>query len=392
MPLSEITVNKGQGGLGRRAINNDGISGLILYNDTPPTGFATVSNQKVFSIEEAETLGIVEGGTFAADWYHINEFFRANKDGTLWIGYFAVPPGAYDFLEIVTFQAFTGGEIRLCAVYAPLETFATTQVTALQAAIDTIPNNTPLSAFLASDMSAIVAITGWGTIGDLRADTAASVTMVTGQDGGAAGKSLFDSGGVSITVIGRILGDHSFAAVNQSVAEVGVFNISNGIELETPAMANGDLVSALSTTVLGAVKDKGYAVIRKRLPDVSGTYHERTPAAVAATSDFSFIENTRVIDKATRELIAVYTPFLNTRVLFNPDGTLTDDTVGFFEDLGQERLDTNMEAFSEISGSNILIDPTQNVQSTSTLVVTANIQPTAIAEFITINISLVTEL
>ena len=86
--LSTVTVNRGQGGLGRRALSQDGISGIVLYNNSPPAGFATVSNQKVFSIEEAETLGIIEGGTFAVDWYHINEFFRANQDGQLWIAKF----------------------------------------------------------------------------------------------------------------------------------------------------------------------------------------------------------------------------------------------------------------------------------------------------------------
>lgn len=390
--LSGITVNVGQGGLGRRAISEDGISGLLFYNDTPPSGFTADTPMKVFSLEEAVTLGIVEGGTYSVEWYHISEFFRANPDGETWIGFFDVPGGAYDFLEVVTFQSFTGGEIRLVGVYAPLEAFATTQVTALQAAIDTIPGNTPLSAFLSTDMSAITAVTGWGSVGDLRADTAANVTYVTGQDGGAAGLALFTTKSYSISVLGRILGDHSLAAVNQSVAEVGAFNISNGIELETPAMANGDLVSALTSTALGSVKDKGYAVIRKRLPEVSGTYHERTPTAVVATSDFSFIENQRVVDKTVRLLTSTYTPYLNSRVLFNTDGTLADSTVGFFTDLGQAAMDNNLEAVSEISGSVILIDPTQDVQSTSTLVVTCKIQPTAIAEFITINISLVTEL
>lgn len=390
--LSGITVNVGTGGLGRRAINNDGISGLILYNDTPPTGFATDNIIKVFSLEEAEGLGIIEGGTFAADWYHISEFFRANQNGTLWIGYFAEPVGAYDFLEIATMQNFVGGEVRLYGIYAPLETYASTQVTAVQAAIDTIPSTQPVSAFLASDMSGIVSITGWGSIADLRTDTARDVTAVTGQDGNAAGKALFDAGGVSITVLGRILGDHSFAAVNQSVGEVGEFNISNGIELETPAMANGDLVADLSLTALGSVKDKGYAVIRKRLPDVAGTYHERTPTAVAFTSDFAFIENVRVVDKATRLLNAAYIPYLNTRLLVNSDGTLTDDVVGFFQDLGQSTLDGDMEAGGEISDSSVEIDPTQDVLATSTLVVTVKILPTGIAEFITFNIGLVAEL
>jgi len=392
MPLSGISVEVGEGGLGRRALSQDGISGLLFYNNTPPTGFTTTNYQKVFSVGEAESLGIVEGGTYAVDWYHVSEFFRGNPDGILWIGYYAVPVGAYDFTEIVSMQNSVGGEVRLYGVYAPLETYAATQVTALQAAISTIPSTQPISAFLASDMSTIVSITGWGTIADLRTETAKDVTVVTGQDGGAAGKALFDSLGYSITCLGRILGDHSSAAVNQSVGEVGVFNISNGIELEVPAMANGDEVSLLSLAGLGAVKDKGYAVIRKRVPDIAGTYHERTPTAIAATSDFAFIENVRVVDKATRLLNSAYVPFINSRVFFKSDGTLTEDTVGFFTDLGKATLDTDMQAASEISNSEVLIDPSQDVQSTSTLVITVKIQPTAIAEFITFKIGLTKEI
>ncbi len=392
MPLSDINVNIGQGGLGRRALVKDGISGLLLYNDTPPTGFATTNIQKIFSVEEAESFGIIEGGTFSADWYHISEFFRAKLNGELWVGYFDVPGGIYDFLDVATMQTTANGEIRLMAVYAPLEAFADTQVTALQGAINTIPETQKPYGLLSSDMSAIVTVTGWAAIEDLRLLTASDVTYIASQDGAGAGKVLFDSLGYSISTLGRTLGDIANGAVNQSIGEVNAFQISNGIELETPAMANGDLVIELTPTVLGNVKDKGYAVIRKRLPEVAGTYHERTPAAITATSDFSFIENTLVVNKAKRLLSAAYTPYLNARLLFKPDGSLTDDTVGFFEALGQSTLDTDLVARAEASGALVTIDPEQDVQATSTLIVSVKIQPTAIAEFITINIGLTVEI
>lgn len=392
MALSGIDVIVGSGGLGRAAISKDGVSSLVLYNDAPPTGFATDNIIKIFSISEAETLGIVEGGTFATDWYHINEFFKANDKGELWVGYFAEPVGAYDFLEVQTMQNFANGEIRLMGVYAPLEAFADTQVAALQTAIDGIPSNQPCSGFLASDMSAITAITGWGSVADLRLQTAKKVSYVASQDGGAAGKALFDSLSVTISTIGRTLGDTSFAAVNQSIGEVGVFNISNGIELEIPALGNGDLVGDLSITVLGNLKDKGYSIIRKRLPDIAGTYHERTPTCISATDDFAWIDVVRVVDKASRLVIAANTPFINSRVLLKSDGTLSDDAVGFFEDLSQSTLETNLTALGEISASEVTIDPLQDILSTSKLEITVKILPTAIAEFIEINIGLVTEL
>jgi len=392
MPLSGISVVQGPQGLGAAALTKDGVSGLVFYNDTAPTGFATNNIIKIFSISEAETLGIVEGGTYAVDWYHINAFFEANQKGELYVGYFGAPGGAYDYAEVVTMQQFAQGEIRLIGVYAPLEGYASSQVTALQTAISTIPSNTPLHAFLSTDLSAITAVTGWGSIADLRTLTAPNVSYVVGQDGGAAGKALFDSKSYTIGTIGRLLGDTSFAAVNQSVGEVGQFNISNGVELEVAALGNGDLVTELTSTALGSIKDKGYAIIRKRLSDISGTYHERTPSAITATNDFAFIENDRVIQKATRLVIGANTPYINTTIQLNPDGTLTSDVVGFFEDLTQSSIETNMTANGEISASKVVVDPKQNIASTSTLNITVSIQPTPIAEFIVIEIGLVAEI
>jgi hypothetical protein len=391
MPLSEITVTPGPQGLGLAALSKDGVSGIVFYNASP-SGFATNNIIKIFSISEAENLGIVEGGTFAVEYYHINEFFRANPKGELYVGFFATPGGTYDFVEIQAMQSFANGEIRLMGVYAPGETYADTQIAALQTAIDAIPSNEPIHAFLASDLSGITAITGWGSIADLRTQTAQNVSYVACQDGGAAGKALYDTKSYTLSTIGRTLGDTSFAAVNQSIGEVGVFNISNGNELEIPAMGNGDLVSDLSLTALGSLKDKGYSIIRKRGSDIAGTYNERTPSCIAANSDFAFIENDRVIQKATRLVIQANTPYINTTVQLNEDGTLTSDVVGFFEDLTQSAIETNMTANGEISNSLVVVDPNQDIAATSTLKITVSIQPTPIAEFITIEIGLVAEI
>lgn len=391
MPLSGISVTQGPQGLGSAALTKDGVSGIVFYNASP-SGFATNNIIKIFSISEAENLGIVEGGTFAVEYYHINAFFQANPKGELYVGFFATPGGTYDFVEVQAMQSFANGEIRLMGVYAPGETFADTQIAALQTAVDGIPSNQPLHAFLSSDLSGITAVTGWGGIADLRTQTAQNVSYVVGQDGGAAGKALYDSKGYTIGTIGRLLGDTSFAAVNQSVGEVGQFNISNGVELEVAALGNGDLVTELTSTALGSLKDKGYSVIRKRLPDIAGTYHERTPSAITATNDFAFIENDRVIQKATRLVINANTPYINTTIQLNPDGTLTSDVVGFFEDLTQSSIETNMTANGEISASKVVVDPKQNIAATSTLNITVSIQPTPIAEFIVIEIGLVAEI
>lgn len=388
MALSEVTINVGQGGLGRRAPNTDKISALLFYNDTLPSSFGTSDREKkVFSLAEAEALGIAEGSAaHLVEWYHISEYFRANPEGELWIGYYAVPGGAYDFSEIDTLQRAASGEIKQMGVYANGLTYAVAQCTTIQTAIDGLnADGMFLSVLYAADMSGITAVSGWSSVGDARALNARQVTPVASQDGGAAGLALYTSEGYSITTLGHTLGFMSKVAVNGSYGNPENFNASNGVELETIALANGDLVSALTDTALAGIKDDGYQVARKRTPKMAGTFYERTPTATPATSDYAWAEFSRTIDKAARLVDSALTPKLLSGVTVNADGTLTNDMVEYFKDICLQSLE-GMRADGEYSNREVLINPTQNVQSTSTLMVTVKIQPTPIAEFIPVNI------
>ena len=386
--LSEVNIVVGSGGLGRRAPNTDKISGIVYYNNTLPSGFSTSLREiKVFSLAEAEALGIAEGSAaHLVEWYHISEYFRGNPDGELWIGYYAVPAGAYDFAEIDTLQRAASGEIKQAGIYANALTYAVAQNTTIQTAIDGLnADGMPLSVLYAADMSALTAVSGWTTVGDARALDARQVTTVASQDGGAAGLALYTSEAYSITTLGHSLGFLSKVKVNGSMGNPENFNASNGVELETIALANGDLVSALTDTALAGIKDDGYQVARKRAPKMAGTFYERTPAAVPFTSDYAYVEFSRTIDKASRLVESALVPKLLSGLTVNTDGTLTDDIVEYFKDIVIQSLN-GMVVDVEVSNIDVLIDPTQNVQSTSTLVVTVKIQPTPIAEFITVNI------
>lgn len=390
MALSTVTINVGSGGLGRRPANNDRISGILFYNDTLPSGFSTSLREiKVFSLEEAVALGIASGSAdHGVEWYHISEYFRGNPDGELWIGYYDVPASTYDFEEIDTLQRAASGEIRQMGVYANALTYATSQITTIQGVVDgLVSDGMPVSVLYAADMSGITAVTGWSSVGDARALDARHVTPIASQDGGGAGKALYDSESYSITTLGHTLGFVSKSAVNQSIGNPENFNASNGVELETIALANGDLVSALTDTALGGIKDDGYQIAIKRTPKIAGTYYDRTPTATPATDDFAWIEFSRTVDKAVRLTDSALTPKLMSGVVVQADGTLSNDTVEYFRDVVIQALE-GMKSDVEISNLAVLIDPTQNVQSTSTLVVVVKIQPTAIAEFITVNIGL----
>jgi hypothetical protein len=106
---------------------------------------------------------------------------------------------------------------------------------------------------------------------------------------------------------------------------------------------------------------------------------------VASTDDFAWIEYSRVMDKAIRLVETALTPDLNRDLTLTSDGKLSSDSVGYFTDLCSTPLE-QMESDKEISASEVLVDPDQDVLGTSTLVVTISIVPVGIAEFITVNI------
>lgn len=389
--LSKVIINIAGGGLGRRAPNNDKISGLLFFNTNLPSGFSSTDRvKKVYTLEEAEALGIAEDSVnHNFEHYHISEYFRIHPEGELWIGIFAVPAGAYDFTEITTMVNIAQGEIRQLGVCANALTYVNTQAATINAVVALLDaEGKRLSVLYMANITATADIT---TLADTRAQDSEKVTVVIAEDGGGRGAAMAAALATSVSAIGAAIGATSRARVSESIGNPANFNMSNGVELEVPAYANGQLVSAISTSAQGALKDKGYLILRKYLPKLNGTFFERCPTATLVTSDFAWMEYNRVIDKAIRLVDSVLTPQLNATLLLNDDGTLQDDTIGYFEDLCKGQLNA-MENDGDISASQVLIDPDQDVLATSNLTVTIKVLPLGIAEFITVNIGFTTSI
>lgn len=392
MPLSQVTVNVGTSGIGRRVPNTDKISGFMSFNAAYPSGFSAGAPViKIFSLAQAVTAGITQASAnFSVEWYHISEFYRINPDGELWVGIY---PADYTYAPITDMLGKANGEIRQLGIYTSARAFTSGDATLIEALVDaTDALGYPCSVLLAQNFFAIVAVTGWNTIFDVTTLAARKVSFIIGQDGTGAGKTLFTAKGYSITALGACLGAVSKSTVSQSIGNPALFNVSNGTELEVPALANGDLITALTTTALGNLKDKGYSFVRKYVPQITGSYFERQHTSVpAATNSFAYLEFNRAVDKAIRLTRTNLTPQINGQLFINANGTLRNDTIGYFQDLAQTGLD-QMIAASEISAGKATIDPTQNVLTSNTLTIALQIIPVGIAEQIVVNVGLVTSL
>lgn len=322
--------------------------------------------------------------------YHISEFFRIQPKGVLWVGIFPVPGGSYTFAELVTLINFSTGTIRQLGIYKDGSAFATADMTLIQALLLTLETaHKPAISLYAADLSGTTDIS---TLTDLNTLNDYEVQPCIGQDGGAVGALLYLTTGKSITTMGAQLGANALAAVNESIAWVQKFNISNGVECETLAFANGKPFSDPSVTdnLLTLLDQYRYVFLRKFVGK-SGSYFNNGHMACSVSSDYAYGEDNRTIQKAERGIYASLLPAVSGPLQLNGDGTLSNNTIAYLETLTSPNIDQMVRA-SELSAYGVTIDPTQNVLSTGKIIVAVQLVQEGVARQIEVPIGYTTSL
>lgn len=320
--------------------------------------------------------------------YHISEAFRINPGVKLYVGIFAVP-SSWDFAELKTAQNITAGKIRNAGVFLKGVAFNTAHITAIQvvmAELETL--HKPISDVVYS--ADLTAVTNLTNLSDLTLLTASKVSAAIAQDGGAVGAALYAEKGYSIGCVGATIGAISLAAVNINIGWRRRFNMA-ALELETPAFSNGTLVNSLTDNAIAAIDAKNYVFLLKET-DLPGTFFNDSWTAIARTNDYSNIEANRTMDKAIRGVRANILPEVNGPVLVDPtSGKMAIDYVKYLEGVGGKALE-DMEKAAELSGYAVVIDPDQNVISTSNIAISIVNVPTGVARQFTIKISFATSI
>lgn len=361
--------------------------GLGVYVNTAGLLTATIAGTIAGSLTTPFSGGIA---SLQATWYyHISEFFRISPKGFLWLNFQAVP-ATYTYTEVQDFQTFTNGAMRQLGIFVDSKALAVSDTTAIQGVCNLLDaKKMPLSVIYAGD---IKAVTNISTLMDLATFSNNKVSVVVGQDGAGQGNAIFYATGKSVTTLGATLGAVSLASVSENIGWVSKFDMSNGLELDTIAFANGVKFSDASVTsnLLDAIDLKRYIFLRK-FPNKSGSFHNDSHTVITPSSDYAFIENNRVIDKAIRGVDEALTPSLNSPLLLNTNGTLANSTIAFLT--GQAGVITDeMVRNGEASAITVTIDPSQNVASSSKVVVAINIIPIGVARNIVVNIGFKTTL
>ena len=192
-------------------------------------------------------------------------------------------------------------------------------------------------------------------------------------------------GSIIGSAIGAMLGVTAVAAVHENIGWVGKFEISGDGELDTLAFTTGDLYKSVSTPTLALLENRGYVYARKYIGR-SGSFFNDSATNVTVSSDYAYIENGRTIDKAIRGINEALTDYLNSPLYVDPNtGRLSELTIEIFRNAASIPL-VVMLTDGELSGYEVIIDPEQNVLSTSKIEITVKLVPVGVAREIVVNI------
>ena len=391
-----LIVTKQNGGLGRRTPNNDAICGLLVSGVAVAGGVQLNTIYTLKSVSDATTLLITAAYDTANSilvFEHINEFFRVNPNGELRLMVVAQSVTLSDMVLSTTANAKTllqssQGSVKVLAVaYNPA-----TQVSALAVSDAVIANAQALADEEYNQNRPVsIVIEGAGfdhaSPVDFRAKNAKNVSVFVGQSLSVAKREISSATPYSkYAAIGTCLGAISKAAVNENIGWPQKFNLYGGTIL-SPGI-NNVAVSTISQTILDDLNTKG-TIFFKLHTGIAGVYINDGHTATAITSDFAYLANNRVIDKAVRAIRAKLLPRLNSPVQVDSvTGNLSQEVVKSYETDGRSALEDLLNN-NEISSLDVYVDPAQNILSSSQIEVRFSVVPTGTARTISVTIGFV---
>ncbi|MDJ0363573.1 DUF2586 family protein [Hymenobacter sp. H14-R3] len=390
-----VTIDLGNGQLGRQLDNADGLALLVVG---APLGYAMLEAQ-VYSLRGAE----VAGATSAADvvqqslvWEHIKDFYEEAGDGAP-LRVLAVPAtttltnlftsGQSAYVALQNELKGQGGKVKLLGVVlnpaaaevagpAGITTDLATAIPLAQVFADA-----EFAAFRPVDMlleGRLFSGTATAAL-DLRTLASKNVAVTIGRD--QLRSAALVASGIAVAgkyaQVGKVLGRLAAIPVQRSIGRVKDGKLAS---ITQASLSGGALVSSLSDGPggdLSLLSGKGY-IFPLIHPGKDGFFYNDDPTCAAATDDYAFVKDSRVINKAARIARAAYLEELLDDVQIDrTTGYLPVIEVARFQNVLKNAIEGQMQAQGNIVSCDVYVNPKQNVTATAKIVALLKIVKTA---------------
>lgn len=337
--------------------------------------------------ENMEDLGIVEGGNADKVAYQAKYFFEKYPDGYFWLRVADKGLSTLTFDELDDLVLVTDGYAMRYAVYnnGSDADAATAHWTALQAKYDEyVTAKTPLEiCYFPTGI----------------AETAANFIDLKNEGNfyGVSVYNLYDfkTNDADYPAMGAFMGLWSQLKVSESVGHVAKNNFVSsayGSNLHAEYDSIGLLTSSgiVSWASFKGIKDvldnKGWNFLLK-YERKAGSYVNDMITVSADGNDFEAVYYVLTLDKASVKIRESLVDFINSELIVNSDGTLSDETRHIFINAARGALETMATANELTLAENAIVIPKdQDVATTKELNISANVLLNGIAK--TINVKL----
>lgn len=385
MGLNGVTVNRINGGLGRKNPSTDGVVLLVVGGAVAATGLAVNTAKELISLSEAEAIGITAAYDDTNDilaHHHIDEFFRINPNGNLFV---VLDSGTFTstMLKIILKENTTIKAIGVVRnddeAPADMDVF----VSGYQTTVDELRAESRNISAVFVEGGVFSSATLISAYPDARGYEAENVSIVIAQDPIIrAVKTEHET----YAAIGSALGAFSVRSVNENIGSLDIetkpsaykgnstypLTDSDRSRWLSAKLQDGRDFSSLTTVEIEALATKGYIAVGF-YNGFAGYYFTDSHTCTESASDYSRIENNRVWDKAATLGRTALLPRVKGNLLKDPTtGYIRDIEAQELETLAQNAIET-MEASGEISGVSVYIDPSQSVSDDSPLIVKGNV-------------------
>lgn len=396
-------IEKLDGALGAQAPSDDNIQGFC-FGGVTTAGYPTLGTVvKLIQPSDADALGFTAATDISNKVlirYHIDEFFRRNPNGVLWINVVAQGTTMAQMCDvannhvkkIVNESLKTVKEIGVvlnpASPYTPtltngLDGDVLAAVPKAQQLIDTFAaQNCFINTILLEGRQVNGAL---GSIKDLRTLSAPNVQITILQDPDVA---ALDAMFAKTAAVGTILGDISIRRVeedlgalqvennpNKAVSDYPINSVADGIFLKV-GISSGTETKNLTDTEIQLLKTNGY-IFADTYPAYTGVFISGSPTCTLITSDFAWSVNVRVWNKAARLAVKKLTPKINSQVEVDDAGKLKSTTVTSWQlDVNNTRDGLgSLVANRHCLKSTVFIDPNQDVYGNGKVYVGMKVKP-----------------
>jgi hypothetical protein len=330
-------INKAAGSLGARAASEQNIHGMVMGGVVGAGTYSALNaTVKLIQPSDADAMGLTSAYDAANKIlvrYHIDEYFRLNPNGELWLQ--LVAQGT-SLASMCTYGS-TNGVKKLIndsnkkvktvgVVLNPLAAYAPTLTNGID--VD-VTNAVPLAQTLVESFIDFncyidhIVIEGRevngtiATIKDLRTLDSENVHVCILQDKDIADLDVeyapHAAVGTTLGMIGirRIEEDYgSINVLDNPNKGVENFSLSDGVSWVNVAISSGTLVKNLTAAEIEVLNDNGF-IFADEYPEYSGYYLNKSSACTALTSDFAYGNRMRVWNAGARIVTKMFIPLYN---------------------------------------------------------------------------------